>query len=129
MVLKGGKKEGLFYEPTIIDGVTVDMRIAWEEIFGPVIPIIEFESEEEALRVSNQSEYGLDSCIFTENINRALKISKEMEDGTVTINASPAHGVGHFPFGGNKMSGIGREGLKYSIDELTKLHTIIVNQK
>ena len=129
VVLKGGKKEGLFYEPTIIDGVTVDMRIAWEEIFGPVIPIIEFESEEEALRVSNQSEYGLDSCIFTENINRALKISKEMEDGTVTINASPAHGVGHFPFGGNKMSGIGREGLKYSIDELTKLHTIIVNQK
>jgi len=52
-----------------------------------------------------------------------------MEDGTVTINGSPAHGVGHFPFGGNKLSGMGREGLKYSIDELTKLHTIIVNQR
>lgn len=128
-VVRGGTFSGLFYEPTVVDNVTVDMDIAWEEIFGPVMPIMEFDSEEEALDISNRSEYGLDSCIFTENLNRALKISREMEDGTVTINGSPAHGVGHFPFGGNKLSGMGREGLKYSIDELTKLHTIIVNQR
>lgn len=128
-ILTGGKYSGLFYEPTILKGVTVDMRIAWEEIFGPVMPIIEVESADMALEISNKSEFGLDSCIFTENINMALKISREMEDGTVSINASPAHGVGHFPFGGNKLSGMGREGLKYSIDELTKLHTIIVNEK
>ncbi len=129
VVVRGGTFSGLFYEPTVVDNVTVNMDIAWEEIFGPVMPIMEFDNEEEALDISNRSEYGLDSCIFTENLNRALKISKEMEDGTVTINGAPAHGVGHFPFGGNKLSGIGREGLKYSIDELTKLHTIIVNQR
>lgn len=128
-ILKGGKYQGLFYEPTILDNVTTDMDIAWEEIFGPVMPIIEISSAEEGVEISNKSEYGLDSCLFTENINVALKLSRELEDGSVTINAMPAHGVGHFPFGGNKKSGLGREGLKYSLDELTKLHTIVFNQK
>ncbi|BDU50520.1 aldehyde dehydrogenase family protein [Haliovirga abyssi] len=124
----GGKYNDLFYEPTILDNVTLDMDIAWEEIFGPVMPIIEVNNYEEAIEISNKSEYGLDSCVFTENINIALKIGKALEDGTVSINSAPGHGVGHFPFGGNKKSGIGREGLKYSIDELTKLHTIVINQ-
>ena len=128
-ILLGGKSSGLVMEPTVIDNVNPSMRIAKEEIFGPVIPIMTVADHEEAVALSNSSEYGLDSCIFTENLNRALKVSREMEDGTVTINGSPAHGVGHFPFGGNKLSGMGREGLKYSIDELTKLHTIIVKQK
>ncbi|MGC8765212.1 MAG: aldehyde dehydrogenase family protein [Brevinematia bacterium] len=125
----GGKYNGLFYEATILDNVNLDMRVAKEEIFGPVMPIIEVESTEEAVKISNSSEYGLDSCIFTENIHLALKIAKELEDGSVTINSAPAHGVGHFPFGGNKKSGLGREGIKYSIDELTKLHTIIINEE
>jgi acyl-CoA reductase-like NAD-dependent aldehyde dehydrogenase len=127
-LLRGGGHQGLFYEATVIDGVTAEMRIAREEIFGPVIPIISVKDENEALELSNSSEYGLDSCVFTENINRAIRISRELQDGSVTINAAPAHGVGHFPFGGNKKSGLGREGLKYSIDELTKLHTIIFTQ-
>ncbi|OHD10984.1 MAG: hypothetical protein A2Y34_12585 [Spirochaetes bacterium GWC1_27_15] len=128
-LLKGGNYKGLFYEPTILSNVTTDMRIAWEEIFGPVMPIIEVNDYNQAIEISNKSEYGLDSCIFTENINFAIKISKMLEDGSVTINSTPAHGVGHFPFGGNKKSGIGREGLQYSIDELTKLHTIIFTEK
>lgn len=128
-ILTGGNSNGLFYEPTILDGVTTDMDIAWVEIFGPVMPIIEVDNYEEAIKISNQSEYGLDSCVFTENINLGIKISKMLDDGSVTINAMPAHGVGHFPFGGNKRSGLGREGLKYSIDELTKLHTIIFTEK
>ncbi len=129
VLVKGGKSNGLFYEPTLLDNVTLDMKIAWEEIFGPVMPVIEVENYEDAISISNRSEYGLDSCVFTENINLAMKISKMLEDGSVTINAAPAHGIGHFPFGGNKKSGLGREGLKYSIDELTKLHTIIFSQK
>jgi len=124
-VLYGGNCNGLFFEATVLDNVTVDMKIAWEEIFGPVMPIIEVNDYNEAVRLSNLSEYGLDSCIFTENINLAIKIARSLQDGSVTINAGPSHGVGHFPFGGNKRSGLGREGLKYSIDELTKLHTII----
>jgi len=124
--LIGASYKDLFYEPTILDGVTDDMRIAREEIFGPVLPVIEVNNYEEAVRISNSSEYGLDSCLFTSNLNLAFKIAQELQDGSVTINAVPAHGVGHFPFGGNKKSGLGREGIKYSIDELTKLHTIIV---
>lgn len=124
-VVLGGTRRDLFYDATVIDGVTTDMSIAWEEIFGPVIPIIEVESPEQAVRLSNESEFGLDSCVFTESITSAIRISRELQDGSVTINAAPAHGVGHFPFGGNKKSGLGREGLKYSIDELTKLHTVI----
>ena len=128
-IIKGGTFKGLFYEPTIIENVTEKMDIAWEETFGPVIPVIEFSTVDQAIELSNRSEYGLDSCVFTENLNNAMKIAKTLEDGSVTINGAPAHGVGHFPFGGNKKSGLGREGLKYSIDELTKLHTIIFNQK
>ena len=128
-VLKGAEYEDNFYQPTILDNVTTNMKIAWEEIFGPVLPIIEVKDQKQALEIANKSEYGLDSSIFTENITTALRLSKRMEDGTVSINAAPSHGVGHFPFGGNKRSGIGREGLKYSIDELTKINTIIFNEK
>lgn len=128
-VLSGGTYKGLFYEATVLDLVTPDMVIAREEIFGPVMPIMTVKDHKEALRISNDSEYGLDSCIFTENFDLAMNLSHDLEDGSVTINAAPAHGVGHFPFGGNKKSGLGREGIKYSIDELTRLHTIIFTRK
>ena len=128
-ILKGGKSSGLVMEPTVIDNVNPSMRIAKEEIFGPVIPITAVSDYEEAVALSNSSEYGLDSCVFTENINLALRIAKQLQDGSVTVNSAPAHGVGHFPFGGNKKSGLGREGLGYSIDELTKLHTVIISER
>lgn len=127
--LTGGTYRGLFYPATILEDVTKEMRVAREEIFGPVMPILTIRSAEEAVEVSNSSEYGLDACVFTENINLAMKISRELEDGSVTINAAPAHGIGHFPFGGNKKSGLGREGITYSIDELTKLHTIVFAER
>ncbi len=128
-LLLGGGYKNLFYEPTMLDHVTTDMDIAHEEIFGPVIPVIRYKEIEEAVRISNSSRFGLDSCIFTENLTQAIEVSKTLEDGSVTINASPAHGVGHFPFGGTKESGIGREGLGYSIDEMTKIHTIVFSVK
>ncbi len=123
----GAIYEKLFYAPTILDKVTTEMDIAWQETFGPVMPILTCDSINEAVDTSNASEYGLDSCIFTENVATAINVAKQLQDGSVTINAAPAHGVGHFPFGGNKKSGMGREGLKYSIDELTRLHTIVMN--
>ncbi|MFN3660855.1 MAG: aldehyde dehydrogenase family protein, partial [Brevinematales bacterium] len=122
------KREGLFYPPHIVE-INTDCRLAWEEIFGPILPIIRVKNEKEAIELANQSEYGLDSCVFTQDIDRAFRVAEKLHDGSITINSIPAHGVGHFPFGGNKRSGIGREGIKYSIDELTELHTIIVNLK
>jgi acyl-CoA reductase-like NAD-dependent aldehyde dehydrogenase len=124
-LLIGGKKKGSYYYPTILDHVNENMRIAWEETFGPVVTIMRVKDDKEALRLANKSKFGLDACVFTKDVNKAVKIARQLEDGAVTINAHPSHGLGNFPFGGDKESGIGREGLNYSIDEMTKLHTIV----
>ncbi len=124
-LLYGGKKKGLYYHPTVLDNVTSKMKIAWEETFGPVVTIMRVRDYEEAIRIANQSEYGLDACIFTKDVDKALDAGLRLEDGTVSINASPSHGLGLFPFGGDKDSGIGREGIRHSLMEMTKVHTII----
>jgi glyceraldehyde-3-phosphate dehydrogenase [NAD(P)+] len=126
-LLTGGKHEGNYYQPTVLDMVPMDARIMWEETFGPVIPIGHVKDADEAIQLANQSHFGLDSCVFTNNINLARKVAKRLEEGEVTINAAPRHGVGYYPFGGNKDSGMGREGIGYSIEEMTRLKTIVYN--
>ncbi len=127
-VLYGGKKQKLgYFEPTVLDNVTEEMDIAWKETFGPVITILRVKSYEDAMRVSNRSDYGLDACIFTRDINKAIEAGENIEAGSVHINGHPKHGIGQFPFGGDKNSGIGRQGIKHSIDEMTKLHTIVLH--
>lgn len=129
-VLLGGKKlRGLYFEPTVLDYVKTGMKIAWEETFGPVVSIIRVSDYEDAVRISNESEYGLDASIFTNNINRALDGALRLNCGTVQINSAPVHGVGTFPFGGDKFSGMGREGIKISAEEMTRIHTISFNPK
>ncbi|HWG89435.1 MAG TPA: aldehyde dehydrogenase family protein [Candidatus Thermoplasmatota archaeon] len=126
-VLTGGTSHDQFVEPTVLDNITPDMRVAWEESFGPVLPIIRVRSVEEMLEIANKSEYALDSAVFTADINKAFGIARRLADGEVTINGHPAHGVGHFPFGGNKKSGMGREGIGASIEEMTRVQTIVFN--
>jgi glyceraldehyde-3-phosphate dehydrogenase (NADP+) len=127
-LLCGGKKHDLgYYEPTVLDNVTEDMRIAWEETFGPVITVMRVGDYEQAIKISNKSNYGLDSCIFTKDINKAMDAGRRIEAGSVHINGLPKHGIGLFTFGGDKDSGIGRQGIKHSIDEMTKPHTIILH--
>ncbi|MGC8568225.1 MAG: aldehyde dehydrogenase family protein [Candidatus Micrarchaeia archaeon] len=124
ILLKGGHRNKNFFEATLIDNVPLTARIAWEETFGPVVSIIEVENVEKAVEISNMSEYGLDACVFSKSFDTAMKIAKSLEDGSVTINDMPSHGVGYFPFGGNKNSGLGREGIAYSIEEMTRLKTL-----
>ncbi len=126
-LLKGGKYQGSYYEPTVLDDVPIYATIAREEIFGPVIPIIRMKDEEEALSFAKTSNYGLESCVFTRNFYKMWHFAKSLECGEVTINDCPQHGVGYFPFGGIKDSGMGREGIGYSIDEMTNLKTIVFN--
>jgi len=128
-ILLGGKRNGLYFEPTVLDFVNKEMRIAWEETFGPVVTVIRVNDYEEAIRIANESNYGLDSCIFTNDIDKALDASQRIECGSVHINSHPTHGVGAFPFGGDKDSGLGREGIKYSIEEMTKTHTIVYHPR
>ncbi|OFX16077.1 hypothetical protein A3K71_04990 [archaeon RBG_16_50_20] len=126
-LLTGGKHEGNYYHPTVLDKVPDTAEVMWEETFGPVIPIRRVKDVDEAIDLANRSKYGLDSCVFTNNINYARKVAKRLEEGEVTINAAPRHGVGYYPFGGNKESGLGREGIGYSIEEMTRLKTIVYN--
>lgn len=124
-VLLGGRRQGGFLEPTILRDVTKDMFLAHEETFGPVLPIMDAGSADEAIDMATRTPYGLDSCVFTKSFPRMWRASKRLQCGEVTINDLPKHGVGHFPFGGQRESGIGREGIGYSIDEMTELKTIV----
>ena len=125
-VLVGGKKYDLgYFEPTVLDHVTKDMKIAWEETFGPVVTIIRVKDYDEAIKLSNDSEYGLDACIFTKDIDKAFDAAQRLESGSVHINAHPTHGVGLYPFGGDESSGMGREGIKQSVEDMTKLHAVV----
>ncbi|MGC9191073.1 MAG: aldehyde dehydrogenase family protein [Conexivisphaera sp.] len=124
-VVGGGRRWNLYFEPTLLDGVPLEARIAWEETFGPVIPVIRAASEAEAVEIANRSDYGLDAAIFTSDVARAWRLATEVEAGEVTVNDFPRHGLGLFPFGGVKDSGLGREGVGYSVEELTELRTIV----
>lgn len=122
----GGKRKGLCIEPTILDNIKENMRIAWEETFGPVITIMRVKDEKQALKIAKASEYALDGSVFTKNIKRAIKLASKMDEGSVHINAHPTHGIGMFPYGGNKASGLGREGIKESIKNMTEIQTIVL---
>jgi acyl-CoA reductase-like NAD-dependent aldehyde dehydrogenase len=127
-LLCGGKRYALgYYEPTVLDNVNRNMRIAWEETFGPVVTIIRVNDYEDALSLANESEFALDACIFTKDIDKAFDAAQRIEAGSVHINSHPMHGLGIFPFGGDESSGMGREGIKYSIEDMTKVHSIVLH--
>ena len=127
-LLCGGKREGAFYTPTILDNVDSKMKIVKYETFGPVSPIIRINGIDEAIKAANNTKYGLQAGIFTNNINNALKAVKEIEAGGVIINKPPTYRMDNMPFGGCKMSGLGKEGIKYAIDDMTKTKLVAINQ-
>jgi acyl-CoA reductase-like NAD-dependent aldehyde dehydrogenase len=126
-MLLGGSSQEAYHEPTVLADVPLDADVFWEETFGPVLTVTPVSDLGEALDLANRSRYGLDSAVFTSDLESAWRAARALEVGQVTINDAPAHGVGHFPFGGRKPdSGIGREGLGYSIDECTVLKTVVL---
>ncbi|MEW8955311.1 NADP-dependent glyceraldehyde-3-phosphate dehydrogenase [Clostridium sp.] len=126
-VLVGGNREGSLVYPTLVDNVTLDMRLAWDEPFGPVLPIIRISSIEEAIEISNKSDYGLQGCVFTKNIDKAFYIANKLEVGTVQVNNKPERGPDHFPFLGVKASGMGTQGIRYSIEAMSRPKAIVLN--
>lgn len=128
-LLKGGNREGNTIMPTLFDHVTEDMRIAWEEPFGPVLPIIRVKSIDEAIRIANESEYGLQSSVFTKDINKAFNVANKLEVGTVQVNNKTERGPDHFPFLGVKASGMGTQGVQYSIEAMSRPKATVINLK
>jgi succinate-semialdehyde dehydrogenase/glutarate-semialdehyde dehydrogenase len=118
-VLTGGAKHAageLFYQPTVIENVTPDMAVAQEEIFGPVAPLIRFETEAEAIAMANDTIYGLAAYLFTTDLGRAWRVGEALEYGMVGINEGILSSAAA-PFGGVKQSGFGREGSRHGLDD------------
>ena len=119
-------EKGNFIKPTIFADVTNDMRIAQEEIFGPVVCILPFETEDEVIAMANDSEYGLGGAVWTRDINRALRVAKGVETGRMWVNTYNALPAGA-PFGGYKLSGIGRETDKTTMRHYMQTKNICIN--
>ena len=126
-ILTGGKRDGAFYSATVIDNVTPDMDLVVRETFGPVSPIIRVKNLDEAIEVANATEYGLQAGVFTESYSSAMRCAKEIEAGTVFVNKQSTFRTDNMPFGGFKNSGVGKEGIKYAVDEMTKTKLIGLN--
>ena len=123
------KREDNLLWPVLFDQVTKDMKVAWEEPFVPVLPIIRVANVEEAIAFANESEFGLQSSVFTNDFKKAFEIAEKLEVGTVHINNKTQRGPDNFPFLGVKGSGAGVQGIKYSIEAMTNVKSIVFDVK
>ncbi|MGZ4152779.1 MAG: aldehyde dehydrogenase family protein, partial [Actinomycetota bacterium] len=119
----------LFYEATVLQGVTAEMEISREETFGPVAPVATIRSVDDAVRAVNESPYGLLSAIFTRDLARGLRFAEAVRAGWVNVNEGTNYWESHLPFGGRagSQSGVGRVGGRFSMDRLTELKTVVVH--
>ena len=124
-LLLGGKRNGAYYSPTIIDHVKPSMKIVSDETFGPISPIIRVHSIDEAFDVANNTQYGLQAGVFTKSIENALKAARVIDAGSVIINRQSTFRTDNMPFGGFKNSGRGKEGVKYAVDDMTKTKLVV----
>lgn len=125
-ILTGYSHEGCFYQATLLQDVTSDMRIFHEEVFGPVATIIKAKNIDHAIEMANDTEYGLSSAVVTNNLAHAKRLSEEIEAGMLHVNGPTIMDEAHIPFGGVKDSGMGREGGHFSIEEMTELKWITI---
>jgi vanillin dehydrogenase len=127
-VLSGGQPEGPCFPPTVLADVTADMRLYSEESFGPLLAIIPVAGPDDAVRVANDTEYGLSAAVFSENVPAALELAQRIESGICHINDTTVHDEPQMPFGGVKGSGFGRFGGRAALEEFTELRWITVQQ-
>lgn len=126
-LILGGNRKDCFFEPTILDNVNGSMNLVAEETFGPIAPIIRIDGIDEAIKVANDTQYGLQAGVFTENIHSALRCANEIDAGSVLINKESTFRTDAMPFGGFKSSGIGKEGIKYAVEDMCKTKLIAFN--
>jgi succinate-semialdehyde dehydrogenase/glutarate-semialdehyde dehydrogenase len=127
-LIAGGKRHalgGLFFEPTVLSGVTSQMKVAREETFGPVAPLFRFKTEAEAIKMANDTEFGLASYFYARDVGRIFRVSEALEYGMVCVN-SGVLSTEVAPFGGMKQSGLGREGSKYGIEEFIEVKYLLL---
>ncbi len=124
-VVTGGQRQGAVFAPTIVADVKPEMKISCEELFGPAVAVTPVETVEEAIAVANDSKYGLGSGIFTRDVTTALRFARDAQTGNVMINWTPLWRADLMPYGGFKGSGIGKEGPRYAVEEMTEMKTVV----
>jgi len=124
-VVTGGQRERATFAPTIVADVKPEMRISCEELFGPAVAVTPVKTVDEAIALTNDSNYGLGAGIFTKDINKALRFAREAQCGNVMINWAPLWRADLMPYGGLKGSGIGKEGPRYAVQEMTDVKTVV----
>ena len=126
-LITGGGRDGRMIEPTVLTGVPKDANVSCSEVFGPVVQIERYSSFDLALELANDTRYGLQAGLFTKDMKKAFKAYEALEVGGVIVNDYPSFRVENMPYGGVKDSGVGREGLRYAIEEMTELKLMVVN--
>jgi acyl-CoA reductase-like NAD-dependent aldehyde dehydrogenase len=126
VVLTGSRREGTVYWPTVLAEVRPEMDVIAKEVFGPVASVLAFDDFEEALHQADNTDYGLQVAVFTRDINRVFEAISHLNFGGVIINDTPVFRADHMPYGGNRQSGLGREGVKYAIDEMTNIQMVAI---
>jgi acyl-CoA reductase-like NAD-dependent aldehyde dehydrogenase len=125
-VLTGGKRNGTVYYPTVLTGVNDTMKVVAEEAFGPVASIISSDDFETALKQANDTKFGLQVGVFTKDIDRMFKAMKRLNFGGVIVNDTPNFRADHMPYGGNRQSGLGREGVKFAMEDMTNIQLVAI---
>ena len=126
-LITGGGREGAMVEPAILAEVDPDMKISRDELFGPAVAVSPFDDIDKAIELANDTRYGLSAGIFTQDIDRALRFANEVESGNVHINWGPQWRADLMPYGGLKDSGMGKEGPRYAVEEMTELKMVVVH--
>jgi acyl-CoA reductase-like NAD-dependent aldehyde dehydrogenase len=125
-VLTGGKREGTVYYPTVLTNVQPQMKVVAEEAFAPVANVIACDDFEEALRQADATTFGLQVGVFTRDIDRMFRAIKRLNFGGVIINDTPVFRADHMPYGGNRQSGLGREGVRYATEDMTNIQMVSI---
>lgn len=125
-VLTGGKREGMVYYPTVLSDVEEEMKVVSEEAFAPVASVISSDDFESALQQANDTKYGLQVGVFTKDIDRVFKAVKRLNFGGVIINDTPNFRADHMPYGGNRQSGLGREGVRFAMEDMTNIQMVAI---
>ena len=126
-VLAGGERDGAYFQPTILTGTKPDMKVCCEEVFAPVVSVAPYARMEEALAAINESPYGLQAGLFTHDSRAIGRAFETLEVGGVIVNDVPTYRADPMPYGGTKDSGIGREGVRYAMQELTEPRVLVMS--
>lgn len=127
VILRGGHRHATMLEPTVVTEVGPEMKVSCQEVFSPIVTVVPYRDFDDAIRISNETDYGLQGGLFTQDINRILKAFEQIEVGGLQVNDVSTFRVDHMPYGGVKGSGMGKEGVPYAVEEMTELKLMVIN--